>query len=401
MESHQTKTSGARSDVDPPTLAGPNAFNLDTAVAASEPVAAEAAAQVAAEAAVTAEAMVQVASEAAANAVTRATVTAEAAANAASMAAAEVVAEASAVAEAMVLAASAAAAAADRARRTVAGAISAEAAAKLAMAHTAERLSEELTRRMQTETRLLEREAELTAFAGMVAHDLKAPLRSVIGFTKMLRTDLREAVPGGVDPQTGDRIDKIINAAERMRQLIDDLLTFATARDRTLYPVAVDLQTMVTEIITERTSSNPYGSIELPGIEVGPLPRVHADPVMCRQLLDNLISNALKYTLPGQPARVRIAARNLPGDRVRVEIADRGIGIPPGKHTDVFISFHRAHPGYAGTGLGLAICQRIVDRHGGTIGVIDNPGGGSLFHFTLPVEGSMGTPEMAVASTER
>jgi signal transduction histidine kinase len=358
----------------------------------SEPVAAEAAAQVAAEAAVTAEAMVKVASRAAANAVSKATHTAEAAANAASAAAAEVVAEAGAVAEAMVLAASAAAQAAERARRTVAGAIIAESAAKLALAQTAEQLSEELARRMETETRLLEREAELTAFAGMVAHDLKAPLRSVIGFTKMLRVDLREAIPAGADPQTHDRIDRVIAAAERMQQLIDDLLTFATARDRPLHPVPVDLQALVTEIISERTSISVRSPAEpLPGIDVGLLPRAEADPVMCRQLLDNLIGNALKYTLPGQPPRVRIAARTEPGDKVRVEIADRGIGIPPGKHEDVFISFHRAHPGYAGTGLGLAICQRIVDRHGCTIGVVDNPGGGSLFYFTLPTSAVTGS----------
>jgi signal transduction histidine kinase len=69
---------------------------------------------------------------------------------------------------------------------------------------------------------------------------------------------------------------------------------------------------------------------------------------------------------------------------VRIEIADRGVGIPADQHEKVFESFHRAHSGYTGTGLGLAICRRIVERHGGTIAVSDNPGGGSRFQFTLP-----------------
>jgi signal transduction histidine kinase len=302
----------------------------------------------------------------------------------ASAAAAEVVAEASAVAEAMVLAASVAADAAERARRTVAGAISAEAAAKLAMARTAERLSEELTRRAATEERLWEREAELTAFAGIVAHDLKAPLRAVAGFTRMLRDDLTGAIPGGLDPTNRDRMDKIVAAAERMRQLIDDLLTFAMARDRTLDQRSIDLNAMVGEIVREATNGLRISPEPLPVIDVEPLPSVRADPVMCRQLLDNLIRNAFKYTAPGEPAHVRISAHAEPGDMIRVEIADSGVGIPEGQHKQVFVSFHRAHPGYTGTGLGLAICQRVVDRHGGLIGALDNPAGGSLFHFTLP-----------------
>jgi signal transduction histidine kinase len=115
---------------------------------------------------------------------------------------------------------------------------------------------------------------------------------------------------------------------------------------------------------------------------------VHADRVMVRQLLDNLVGNALKYTLPGQPARIDIAAHQRAGDAstVRIEIADRGIGIPTEEQPHVFNTFHRAaaHTGYGGTGLGLAICHRVVDRHGGTIGVSDNPGGGTRVTFTLP-----------------
>nr|WP_239320528.1 ATP-binding protein [Planomonospora parontospora] len=105
---------------------------------------------------------------------------------------------------------------------------------------------------------------------------------------------------------------------------------------------------------------------------------------MIRQLLTNLIGNAIKYTPPGHAAHVDITGTRTGDGRVCVEIADRGIGIPPGEHQAIFAGFHRAATGYTGTGLGLAICQRIVERHGGTITATDNPGGGARFTFTLP-----------------
>jgi signal transduction histidine kinase len=351
----------------------------------SEPIAAEAAAQVAAEAAITAEAMVQIASVAATKVMAKATHTAEVAMSVAAVTAADIVADAGDVADAMVVAAAAAAEAAEKVRHTVAGAISAEAAAKLAMAQSAERLSEELARRIAIEARLLAQESELTAFAGMVAHDLKAPLRAVGGFTKMLRSDLIHALGEGLEKSTRDRMDKIVSAVERMTALIDDLLAFATARDRTLRRQPVDLCALVTQLVDEHTDAVDDGAAP-PTFVIGPLPTVHADPSMCRQLLDNLIGNALKYTLPETPAYVLITSRAEDGNMVRVEIVDHGVGVPPGQHALVFNALHRSHAGYPGTGLGLAICQRIVDRHGGAIGVMDNPGGGSHFYFTLPTD---------------
>jgi signal transduction histidine kinase len=351
-----------------------------------EPVAADAAARVAAEAAITAQAMVDVASLAATNVINKATYTAEAAITVAAVAAADIVAEAGEVAEAMVVAASVAAASAERVRQAVAEAISAEAAAKLAMAQTAEQLSEELNRRKQTEARLLVQEAELTAFAGIVAHDLKAPLRAVGGFTKMLRRDLANAPAEGLNASHFGRIDQIVDAVGQMTDLIDDLLAFATARDRTLRMQTIDLKALVDDIVSSRlTNFGDEISTELmPTIIVAPLPKVHADPTMCRQLMENLIDNALKFTAPDQAAYLQISSRRENNGVVRVEIVDHGVGIPPGEHELVFNALHRAHAAFPGTGLGLAICHRIVQRHGGTIGAADNPGGGSHFYFTLP-----------------
>ena len=254
------------------------------------------------------------------------------------------------------------------------------------LARTAARLSVELALREVTETALRLREAELTAFAGVVAHDLKAPLRSVSGFTRILQGDLTIALPGGLDAACTRSMDRIVTAAMRMNQLIDDLLSFATARDRALNRQPVDLQAVVADIVDERTGhtpiADPAGQVHT--FDVRPLPWVQADPMMCRQLLDNLIGNALKYTLPGQGAHVEILAHHEPEGWICVEISDRGVGIPAGKHEEVFAAFQRVHAGYSGTGLGLAICQRVVERHGGTIAATDNPGGGTRFHFTLP-----------------
>ncbi|MEV8509709.1 ATP-binding protein [Actinoplanes sp. NPDC051475] len=183
-----------------------------------------------------------------------------------------------------------------------------------------------------------------------------------------------------------------------MRRLIDDLLTYATARDAAISPVAVELQALTAEVVAERTAHlrNPTdGQVALfPDVYTGPLPTVHADPVLLRQLLDNPIGNALKYTLPGQRARIDISAHHRPGDtHARIQIADRGIGIPAADQAKVFDTFHRsaAHTrNCAGTGLGLAICKKIAERHDGSIRAADNPGGGTRILLTLPTGAPVG-----------
>jgi signal transduction histidine kinase len=115
---------------------------------------------------------------------------------------------------------------------------------------------------------------------------------------------------------------------------------------------------------------------------------------MLRNVVDNLIGYALKYVQPGRAARIDVTAAPTAPGWARVEISDRGIGIPDADKPSIFETFHRAQTaaGYAGTGLGLAICRRIVERHGGTIGVADNPGGGTRFSFTLPLAGAVPEP---------
>ncbi|GAA3381930.1 PAS domain S-box protein [Cryptosporangium minutisporangium] len=239
-------------------------------------------------------------------------------------------------------------------------------------------------------TALREREAELRAFAGVVAHDLKAPLAAIAGYAELIAETLDPDNDGSSEyaATTAPMLTRLQAGVERMRRLIDDLLGYATARDRQLQPQPVDLNTVVADIITERTAHPPPTGTDAPRIQVSALPTVDADPVLARQLLDNLIGNALKYTPPGQPADITISAE-LPGDKpgyARIDLADRGIGIPAADQPHVFGTFYRvdAHRTYAGTGLGLAICHQIVHRHGGTIAATDNPGGGTRISLTLP-----------------
>ncbi|GIG56892.1 hypothetical protein Lfu02_12640 [Longispora fulva] len=227
------------------------------------------------------------------------------------------------------------------------------------------------------------REAELTSFAGMVAHDLRTPLTMVVGYTELLAESVDA---GSVDPVTlRTPLTQISAGAERMGQLIHDLLVYATARDASLHSTDFDLADVASDVVTLITASlRPEGE-PMPRVTVGALPTVRADQNMIRQLLDNLIGNAIKYTPPGEAARIDISAYPDRPGWVRIEVADHGIGVPEGQHEAIFAGFHRAHADgpYAGTGLGLAICKHIVDRHGGTIAVADNPGGGSRFSFTL------------------
>jgi signal transduction histidine kinase/CHASE1-domain containing sensor protein len=230
-------------------------------------------------------------------------------------------------------------------------------------------------------------EAELSVFAGVVAHDLKSPLAVIRGHCETASDALADGDTTGepvIEAQVA--LTRIAVAVDRMAALIDTLLAYTTSRDAPLHLRTVPLGPLVADVVAERTGVLRPGDGAGPDIYVGPMPEVHVDPTMLRHVVDNLIGNALKYVQPGRSARIDVTAGPRSPGWVRVEIADRGIGIPDDDKPNIFESFHRAQSaaGYAGTGLGLAICRRIVERHGGAIGVRDNPGGGTQFFFTLP-----------------
>ncbi len=224
--------------------------------------------------------------------------------------------------------------------------------------------------------------SELESFASVVAHDLLGPLAVVDGWSEMLDHDLR--MDGSLAREgAAPKVDRIRTAAAGMRKLIEDLLASSTSRDPQLRTSAVDLETLTRSVAQQHVevTSGP-----VPAIEVGPLPRVHADPTMLRQVLDNLIGNAVKYVVPGQVPIVRVSGRRV-DDLVEVTVADEGVGIPADQRDRIFEAFHRAHAGrgYAGHGIGLSVCKRIVERHGGRIAARPPEGDrGTRIVFTLP-----------------
>lgn len=221
-----------------------------------------------------------------------------------------------------------------------------------------------------------EHRTELLGFAGAVAHDLRNPLAAVEGWTELMVEHL-EHDELEID-LARQFVSRVQSSSARMRELIDGLLAHAQSRDRELKLVALDLDAVVADVARMRGAEGDVGW--------DPLPAVRADPVLARQLLDNLVGNALKYVAPGTTPEVRVSARPAGVELVAVRVTDNGIGLPAGEHERVFSEFHRAHHReYDGSGLGLAICRRIVARHGGTIRAYDNPTGrGTVFEFTLP-----------------
>ncbi|MEV4347481.1 diguanylate cyclase [Actinoplanes sp. NPDC049596] len=247
---------------------------------------------------------------------------------------------------------------------------------------------------------------ELANFAGVVAHDLLNPLATIDGWSEALAEVFADTPGHPASEEAEDGIRRIRRASARMRDMINDLLAFTTARDATIAPSVVDLGAVVNDIAIARIDQAQSTGAPPPGFHIGELGGAYADPVLVRQLLENLISNSIKYTAPGVTPEITIAAAR-ENHMVTLTLDDNGIGIPADQQDSVFENFQRAHrgAGYSGTGLGLGICRKIVERHGGTIRAADNPAGrGSRFTFTLPVDAT-GAPrpdeEPPKATTER
>ncbi len=219
---------------------------------------------------------------------------------------------------------------------------------------------------------------QLVSFAGVVAHDLKNPLTVIRGWSESLQEELTDEAPDLVALRS--MVERVVNASDQMRHFIDDLLGITVARDRPLELERIDLTALAEEVAELRRGGDTH-----PRISVQPGLWVTGDRFLVRQLVDNLVGNAVKYVADGVRPSVMVVGRALGGE-LEVSVTDNGIGIPLEQRRRVFSSFVRAHGAdYSGTGLGLAICQRVVDRHGGRIWVDEEPREGTRISFTLPL----------------
>lgn len=236
----------------------------------------------------------------------------------------------------------------------------------------------EMDAQVQSRTAALARSnAELEQFAYVASHDMQEPLRMVVGYVQLLEKRLA----GKLDADTREFMGYAVDGALRMQNLIQDILAYSRVSTKGQPLVPVDSAAALQQALAVLASRIAETAAE---IEVQPLPRVMADPSQLAQLFQNLISNALKFC-QGQAPRVRVAAAHEAG-WWRFSITDNGIGIAPEYRAQLFIIFKRLHTRreYPGTGIGLAICKRVVERHGGEIGIESAPGGGAVFWFTFP-----------------
>jgi signal transduction histidine kinase len=233
---------------------------------------------------------------------------------------------------------------------------------------------------------------ELQDFASVASHDLQEPLRKVMAFSDRLKSKHGATL----DDQGRDYLERVQNAARRMQTLINDLLTYARVTTKAQPFVATDLAAATREVVSdlEVRIEQVKGTVE-----VGELPTLEADPVQVRQLMQNLIGNALKYHKAEVPPVVRVhskllrqgdrpAATDTPrGDLCQISVEDNGIGFDEVYKDRIFTIFQRLHGRgeYEGTGVGLAVCRKIAERHGGSITARSTPGQGSTFLVTLPV----------------
>jgi PAS domain S-box-containing protein len=241
-------------------------------------------------------------------------------------------------------------------------------------------IAHDIREHKRTERALREANKELEAFSYSVSHDLRAPLRSINGFAKVLIEDFGPSLP-----QEARRCLGIIQrSAGRMGELIDDLLEFSRLSRSTLDRRAVDVKRIIREVWLELRREDGARPVEL---NVPELPKCLADRRLIKQVWMNLLSNALKYSRPRQEARIEIGWREDEQQPRNVVywIRDNGVGFDQqyvNKLFGVFQRLHRAED-FEGTGVGLALVHRIVQRHGGRVWAEGRVNEGATFYFTL------------------
>jgi two-component system NtrC family sensor kinase len=252
--------------------------------------------------------------------------------------------------------------------------------------NTVEQLEEEIEERKRMEQKiknysreLEQSNKELESFAYVASHDLQEPLRAISSFLQLVEKRYKNKL----DDKGKDFIHRAVNGAQRMHEMINDLLTYSRittgGKSFELHPL---------EKILARVLTNMSPTIERRNAVVtrDPLPELTCDEAQIHRLFQNLISNAIKFCNRSQPV-IRISAEEQK-DHWLLSVKDNGIGIDPSHQETIFKIFQRLHGKgkYPGTGIGLAICQKIVERHDGKIWVESKPGKGSTFFFTLKTQ---------------
>ena len=224
--------------------------------------------------------------------------------------------------------------------------------------------------------------AELQAFVYSVSHDLRGPVRSVSAFAQMLLARKHDLL----DAQGRHYLERIAHGAERMRRLIEDLLTLSGVSRQAITPADVDLSAMAASIVAELREQDPRRDVT---VEISPGLRACADAGLMEIVLSNLLGNAWKFTSRNPEARIRLGSLAQEGRTVYF-VEDDGVGFDETYAASMFEPFHRLHGEhqFEGTGIGLAIVERAVRRHGGKVWARGETGKGATFFFAFPDQGT-------------
>lgn len=241
------------------------------------------------------------------------------------------------------------------------------------------RLNEQLEQRVAERTAQLEAlNKELEAFSYSVSHDLRTPLRAIDGFSQMLVKRYGDRLD-----DEGRRLLRVVrDNTARMGQLIDDILSFSRAGRLELRQSAIDMEALVRDVWRDLADAAAGRDIRL---DLHPLPATRGDATMIRQVLINLLGNAVKFTRPRTVAHIEVGG-GVDGNECAYYVADDGVGFDDRYIDKLFGVFQRLHgiEEFEGTGIGLAIVKRIVARHGGRVWAQSKVDAGATFHFTLP-----------------
>jgi PAS domain S-box-containing protein len=228
----------------------------------------------------------------------------------------------------------------------------------------------------RTATELQEANKELDAFSYSISHDLRAPLRSMAGFAQILREDHAK----GLSPEAAHDVDMIIDSTREMGHLIDDLLAFSRLGKQAMAKQSFDLTALAKEVYADLAKLETGRVVEF---NVDETPSPEGDPNLLKQVMVNLLSNALKYTRKCQKALIQFG---WDPKQAAYFVRDNGVGFDMKHATSLFGVFQRLHRAedYEGTGVGLAIVRRVVTRHGGRVWAEAGVGQGATFYFTIP-----------------
>jgi PAS domain S-box-containing protein len=223
-----------------------------------------------------------------------------------------------------------------------------------------------------------EKERAMESFMYSVSHDLRAPLRRIVNYAEILEEDHLPAL----DEEVKRLVTRMAKNAEKMNELIDDLLSYSRISQQAIKKSVVNVEMLVNNLITELKNSSDLARITF---SIKSLTPVEADPAMLKRVFENLLSNAIKFTNTKETAIVEIGCESAPAS-TNYYVRDNGVGFDLQYAYKLFNIFQRLHnpTEYEGTGIGLAIVQQIISRHGGKVWAEGKANEGAAFYFSLP-----------------